>query len=119
MSGSALIYNAYHDGNHKCLMYALAKSASQPANNTKELIVFLKRIPATQIQGFINNTLPALPQPLVFAPVVEGKDAIRPFITDLPARVAQNTQYINLTALITFTDAVSRNGRDCDASNLH
>lgn len=72
MSGSALSYNAYHDGNHKCLMYEMARNASQPVHNTKELIAFLKTVPASQIQNFLNAVSPALPWPMPWAPVIES-----------------------------------------------
>lgn len=49
----------------------MATNANQSINNTQELITFLKRAPATQIQDFVNNNLMALPELPVFSPVVE------------------------------------------------
>lgn len=72
MSGSVLNYNAYHDGDHKCLMYAIARNASRPANNIDELIEFMKTTPATQIQDFINDIYYQLPWPLPWNPVIES-----------------------------------------------
>lgn len=73
MSGSALIYNSYHDGDHTCLMYAIARNASQPASNIDELIAFLKTTPASQIQNFLNDIYYKLPWPLPWAPILESK----------------------------------------------
>lgn len=74
-SGTALHFNAYHDGNHKCLMYEIARNASQPANNLKELIAYLKTAPADQIHNYIgeNVELPyGNPYTLPWAPVIES-----------------------------------------------
>lgn len=71
MSGSALNYNTYHDGNHKCLMYAIAKNVSHPVNNTKDLIKVLKSVPAKQIQSFIEENV-ELPNLVPWAPMVES-----------------------------------------------
>lgn len=71
MSGSAVNYNTYHDGNHKCLMYAIAKNASHPVNNTKDLIEVLKSVPAEQIQNFIEENV-ELPYSMPWAPMVES-----------------------------------------------
>lgn len=73
MSGTALNYNAYHDGNHKCLMYAIAQNASYPAKNTAELIEFLKIASATQIQNYLNDINTMLPWPMPWAPVIESE----------------------------------------------
>lgn len=73
MSGTALNYNAYHDGNHKCLMYAIAANASKPANNLPELIAFLKNASATQIQNYVNdNVFIERPIAMNWAPVIES-----------------------------------------------
>lgn len=72
MSGSALVSAGYHSGNHACLMYAIARSVSQPANNTKQLIAFLKRASAIQIQNFIDDIDDNLPPITKWAPVIES-----------------------------------------------
>lgn len=72
MSGTALHQNAYHNGNHKCLMYAIAKNASKSVQNTNQLIEFLKHTPAMQIQNFIDENV-ELPYPMYWDPVIESK----------------------------------------------
>lgn len=132
MSGSAFNYNAYHDGDHRCLMFAIAKNASYPVDSTQDLIEFLKKIPADQIEQYIQSVFSFLPVPSFWAPVIEsiwfekikqkneytlndfcsmhvctGKDAIRPFITEEPFHAARNVPNFNLTSLITFVNRVS------------
>lgn len=72
MSGTAFNPTAFHHGNHKCLMHAIAKNASQTVNTTEQLIEFLKRTPATQIQNFIDENT-KLPFPLFWAPFIESE----------------------------------------------
>lgn len=72
MSGSAFSYNAYHAGDHRCLMFAIAKNASNPVDNTQDLIAFLKKIPADQIEHYIQSVFSFLPYPMFWAPVIES-----------------------------------------------
>lgn len=72
LSGSAFISNVYHDGDHKCLMYEIARNASKPANDIEELIEFLKTTPASQIHNFLENIYYKLPWPLPWAPILES-----------------------------------------------
>lgn len=72
MSGSAFNYNAYHDGDHRCLMFAIAKNASYPVDSTQDLIEFLKKIPADQIEQYIQSVFSFLPVPSFWAPVIES-----------------------------------------------
>lgn len=72
MSGTAFNPSAFHHGNHKCLIHAIAKNASQPVNSTEQLIEFVRRVPARQIQNFIDENV-KLPFPLFWAPFIESK----------------------------------------------
>lgn len=73
MSGSAFNYNSYHVGDHRCLMFAMAKNASYTVDNTYDLIEFLKKIPADQIEQYIQSIFSFLPYPSLFwAPVIES-----------------------------------------------
>lgn len=115
MSGSAFIHSAYHNGNHRCFAELLAKNASFPVNNEEDLMRYLATAKATQMQYFVNDNFNLLTAglSLPFAPVVERKDAIRPFMTDTPAQIARDTPFINTAAMVTFTSAVSERKRNC------
>lgn len=69
MSGSAFNYNGYHAGDHRCLMFAVAKNFSNPVDNIQDLIAFLKKIPADQIEHYIQSVLP---MPTFWAAVIES-----------------------------------------------
>lgn len=75
MSGTVFNFNAYHDGNHKCLMYAIARNASKPAENLDELIAFLKTASTTQIRDYIQDHVELPNKPpytLDWAPTIES-----------------------------------------------
>lgn len=103
MSGSALI--GYHTGTHECLMHIIARNASRPTRNKEELIEYLKGASARQIQDFIDD-IENLPPILSWAPVIEKKDAIRPFLVEEPLTVYKQIEQLNLTSFFSISDKV-------------
>lgn len=73
MSGSALNFNTYHVGDHRCLMRSIAKNQSLTLNTIDDIIAFSQNAPASVIQNFIEENV-SIDKPIAmsWAPIIES-----------------------------------------------
>jgi len=89
MSGTTFNYWAFSKQNdHTDYAYKMAAELGQPKQSYNELVEFLKTVPADKIYQH-GNVIDLLKRTArgVFAPVIEKRDAIQPFIVEPPSKI--------------------------------
>lgn len=117
MSGIAQSYNQYAEGDHQCLMNILMRRYNKSIGDSFEgMIEFLKYIPEHVILDF-SSEIENLPKDklefevestpnVVWWPIIEGKNAIEPFLQVDPGVMLENKKIFNTTSYFTYTNRV-------------